>query len=135
MVIFEIPLAIGIQLAGPPGGVGLGGCAVVGAAVPEAAVDEYRDAGTGEDDVSFAAQASDGPPVFVEPHAVAVEGGSEGHLRLGVPWSVRLHRPPHGGTARPGLHVRIVPDTWCGVADGGANSRTIDCHAVLAWMM
>jgi hypothetical protein len=48
--------------------------------MPEATVDEHREAVAGEDDVDLAAQSLDRPHMFPKPQAFAVERRSHGDL-------------------------------------------------------
>jgi len=64
---------------------------VLGAPVPEAAVEEHRDLRFGEDQVRSAGYASDRADVNPVTQAQRVRGGSERPLGAGVASSVRAH--------------------------------------------
>jgi hypothetical protein len=59
--------------------------------VPEAAVDEYRDACAGEDDVDLAARAFQQPAVNAEAQAARVKEGADRALDAGVALALRAH--------------------------------------------
>lgn len=68
---------------------------MVGAAVPEAAVDEDRDARTNEHDVRPDEAGFQGDrELNPEPITPAVEGGAQSKLRHGVPLPVSPHHRP-----------------------------------------
>jgi len=73
--VFEITSAGGLQLAGPPLGVGLGEGGVLGAPVPKAAVHEHGHTRAREDDVGLAAESGYRPTVLEEAEAGTVKGG------------------------------------------------------------
>lgn len=57
----HVALTVPPHLVGPEACVGLRGCVVVGAAVPEATVHEHRDLRAGEDQVSSTTQGRNRP--------------------------------------------------------------------------
>lgn len=67
-----IPSDISVDLGSPPNGVVRRTRPVNGAVVPETSIDEYRDAGTGEDDVDGAAASFDEPSMNAEPQSASM---------------------------------------------------------------
>ena len=78
--------------------------------VPKAAVDEYGHTRDWKDYVGLAAEGGHRSAVLEKAEARAVEGRPQSNFRCRIPRAVRLHRPPHGGAARPRLHALMIPD-------------------------
>lgn len=125
---------VGVELGDPVVAVGLGHVAVLGAHVPEAAVDEHGDLGLGEDDVGVRADvAGADQQVLAEPQAHGVEGGAEPDLGLGVDPLVGLadlggrrrgrlgvgHDPSAAEVHRPTRGHRTTLRTRGGAGSGG----------------
>lgn len=73
-LVFEIASTGGLQLAGPPHGVGSREGGVLGAPVPEAPVDEHGDTCAREDDVGLASESGDRSAMLEEAETRAVKG-------------------------------------------------------------
>jgi len=111
---FAVALLVAGELALPPVGVGLRAGAVLGAGMPEAAVDVDGDAGGAEDDVGAGAKASDGGAVDAEAEAATVQLGAERQLGLRVAaaelrhlGALRRRRRSRLGTGGPGGHCNM----------------------------
>ena len=87
-----VAAAVARDLVVPESGCGaLGWTVVLGASMPEAAVQEYRDLRLGEDYVSGPAYVGDRPDVNPVAQAESVHGRSERPLGAGVATRVRSH--------------------------------------------
>src|SRR3954463_11564117 len=93
-----VSLLVSVQLLLPPLGVCLGTGGVVGARVPEAAVDVNGHPGGAEDDVGARAETGDGSTVDAEAETAAVELRADRQLRSGV----AAPEPRHLGALRGG---------------------------------
>jgi hypothetical protein len=94
------------------------GVAVLGAAVPEAAVDVHRDPGRAEDDVGAAPQAREGLAVHAVAQAPRMQMPAQGELGGGVAGALELHPAadarrggigPGGGVLPAGTGSRVRP--------------------------
>ncbi len=81
---FAIPLHVASELGGPPSGVVGGGCFVLKASVPVAAVDEHRDLRAGEQDVSAPSWHPRQGMVDPVSEAEPVEFAAQEHFWFGV---------------------------------------------------
>lgn len=90
-VCFGIPRLVAGDLVGPVPRVCLWRVAVVGAAMPEAAVNEHRYPAVREQDVSCAPKIRQRPPVYEEAESLRVQGTSESQLGRRVPGPLRTH--------------------------------------------
>lgn len=84
---------------------------MLGAGVPEAAVDEHRQTNGREEDVRFTPQSRDGSAVLVEAQADPMKPGTDRDLKCGVARSVvLLHRHPVSFTHQvaDGLHSAMI---------------------------
>lgn len=89
-----VALAVARDLLLPVVGMGLGRrSAVLGAAVPEAAVDEHGDLEACEDDVGPAAQIGERTDVDPVTQPMGVQQAPHGHFRLRIARPIGLHRP------------------------------------------
>jgi hypothetical protein len=109
LVRLTVASPIRLDLVPPPGGVRLRPGAVSRTPMPEAAVDEYRNAGASEGDVG--SPSTSDRKVGPEPEPVTMEDRSESQLRPGVTATRLLHPATDGlrrrdGTA--GIHSRGV---------------------------
>ena len=87
-----VALTVAHDLLLPVVGMGLGRrSAVLGAAVPEAAVDEHRDLEACEDDVGPAAQVGKGAGVDPITQPMGVQQTPHGHFRLRIARPIGLH--------------------------------------------
>jgi hypothetical protein len=95
-----VPRDVGVELGPPPVGVRLRGDGVIGAAVPEAAVDEDGDPGTGESNVG---PAGKGPEVDAVAETTAMQLPAKGEFRLGARRPQRRHEATDRMTRRRGF--------------------------------
>ena len=115
LVGVEITVLVGFDLLRPVPAVGaMPTTAVLGAAMPEAAVDENGDLGTGEDDVGLSGKAWERAPVDAVAQPAPMKDTSERQLRSGVTSGEGTHLLVDcltGGERRaPALHhVRCYP--------------------------
>lgn len=86
-----VPQGVSFELFPPIGAVLAGDSAVVGAAVPETAIDKDRDLLTGKDDIGGTAQLLQGPDVLSEPQSHPVQERADRLLGAGVPSSIPDH--------------------------------------------
>src|SRR5690348_6158761 len=78
--VFEIAPTSGLQLAGPPLGIGLRKTGVLGASVPEAAVDEHGHTQARKKNVGLAAEPGHRSTMLEEAEAGTVKGGPQRDL-------------------------------------------------------
>ena len=93
------------------------------AVVPEAAVDEDRDAGAGEHEVGTDAAAAAHLPVDEEAAAAAVQLAAQCELGCGVTAAEAGHMAAAGVVGFPLLHASSVTD---GSGRGTPNERSVD---------
>jgi hypothetical protein len=122
-VVPGVPLPVGEELCPPQRGVGLRELRVLLAPVPETAVDEDRDPGSGEDEVGACSSAGADPAVDEEPPAAGVERTAQGEFRCGVTAAepghvtaaLRVGFPSvHATTVRNGRSTSWPVDAICG---------------------
>lgn len=70
--------------------------------MPEAAVDQDRHLGSGEDDIHPPAGARHDRQIDSVSEATTMQLPTKGHLRHGVTTSLQLHTVPHSGRGCPG---------------------------------
>lgn len=83
--------SVGLNLFAPERGVGLRPGRVLGAAMPEAAIDEHCDSGRSEDDVGASTEAGQYRAVDPESETLGVEGATKLNLRPRVSPSRSRH--------------------------------------------
>ena len=105
--LIGVPIASAVpgDLLFPVVGVGRSLGVVLWAAVPEAAVEEDRDALSGEDHVSSAPKVRKGPGSYPVSKSEGMRGPAQGHFGTGVTAPVGLHASAcsGGGSPRIGL--------------------------------
>lgn len=92
MVVSSVAIDVRLELLLPPSSVRRRSRCVLGAAVPEAPVDEHDQSVAREDDVRSAAESDDRGVVYTEASATLVELSSQRELRAGVAASIGAHR-------------------------------------------
>jgi len=100
-IVAPIPVAREPELRLPPGAIGSGDAAVLGASMPETAVEEQGEAEAGEDHVCLAPQLLHRPAMLEKPQPGAMKCNAEFLLRQRVPRPVGLHRAAHGDRRSP----------------------------------
>ena len=78
--------------------------------VPEAAIDEHRDAVAGEDEVRSAVQLRQGPEVDAITESRRVHAASHSDLRLRVSTAIALHRSAPSRGRGPRVRQLTPPD-------------------------
>lgn len=103
---------IGVELDCPPGAVGAGGGAVLGAPVPEAAVDEHRHLGRTENHIGASAPPGCGGAVETVAKSESVQPTTQRHLGCGVASGLAFHPVPHlcagGGGSVHQMRANVV---------------------------
>lgn len=84
--------------------------------VPEASVDKDCQLGPRKYDVGCSSKPDERPAINEVPKSSPMKRSPKPKLRLGVPTSVRLHRPPSSGRGSPTDHSKYSPCSpkYCG---------------------
>lgn len=118
----SVALHVVAKLRDPVAGVALGRHAVFGAAVPEASVDEDRDACPSEDDVGLDAHvAATDEQVLAEPQPPPVQRRSERPLRFGAAAAV----PATDASRRVVLRLRVGHAQSVAESDAASRPRRL----------
>jgi hypothetical protein len=83
---------------------------MLGTSVPEATIDEHRDAAAGEDEVRSAVQPRKRPEVNAVTKARRVHAASHSDLRLRVSTAIALHRLAYSRGRGPRVRQLTPPD-------------------------